>query len=246
MRLEPEPEPDRPFPPLCFLTVPLSRVVQNAQVGFITFANAAERKNEHVLDGWTTKAAYMLQSHTVQPEQVNQEAGQKGVNCSENIPESERWWNQGTQRNWGGGGLQTWQNPFLCICLSRRGTSWISVMDSAILDVEIPSFSHTVPFILNPCSPWKSSQHQARATSPGASFLLLRVLWHGSSDHIRGNCPVLPIILDQWHSPAPSIPTAGTQFLPFFLWLYFCPICSALPHTQPLQRGFLVTLSHTD
>lgn len=91
MPLEPEPEPDRPFPPVCFLTVALSRVVQNAQVGFITVGNAAERKNEHVLDGWTTKAACVLQSHTVQPEQVNQGARQKGVNCSENIPESGRW-----------------------------------------------------------------------------------------------------------------------------------------------------------
>lgn len=74
---EPEPEPDRPFPPLCLLTVPLSRVVQNAQVEFVTVAYAAERKKEHVLDGWGTKAASMLQSHTVQPEQINQGAGQR-------------------------------------------------------------------------------------------------------------------------------------------------------------------------
>lgn len=105
----------------------------------------------------------------------------------------------------------------------------------------LPSVILFVPLSLNPCSPRKSSQHQAHATSPGTSFLLLQVLWHGSSDHIWGNCPVLPVILDQWHSSAPCVPTAGTQFLPFFLWLNFCTICSALPPTQPLQRGFLVT-----
>lgn len=142
----------------------------------------------------------------------------------------------------GGGVLQTWQNPFLCICLSRRGASWISVMDSAILDDEIPSFSHTVPSILNPCSPWKSSQHQARATSPGASFLLLRVLWHGSSDHIRGNCPVQPIILDQCGTVLhPAYPQPGPSSFPSSFGYTSAP---SLPHTRPLQRGgWLVTLS---
>lgn len=241
MWLEPEPKPDRPFPPLCFLTVPLSRVVQNAQVGFITFANAAERKNDHVLDGWTTKAACMLQSHTVQPDQVNQGAGQKGVNCSENFT-----WKMVKPRNseeLEGRGLQTWQNPFLCICQSRRGASWISVMDSAILDVEIPSFSHTVPFILNPYSPWKSSQHQARATSPGTvSF------FYGFSD--MGPQTAFGVIFwccqSSWTSGTvlhPAYPQPGPSSFPSSFAYTSAPSVQLCLTLDPSKGGFLVTLS---